>query len=182
VAEHWQAFMTTLESYQKGSPPHPGWSASTAPLVLPEGDFVPDCATWSGVYREVGSFATAANPEYAGSLTFELRCPENQRCGEQTPYRASIDITEASPDGTTGTGLWLHYDAVPVRSFGNLLVAYAESDLYDTLALAAGPESWCVNRPPPCRSPGARAGDVLFALMVNCSEASGVLQWGTLKP
>jgi hypothetical protein len=179
---HWTAFMSALESYQTSPRSDPDRSAANAPLVQPEGDFAPGCATWSGVYREVGSFATAADPEYEGRLTFQLTCPRDPRCGEAPPYRASIEITEPSPDGATGSGLWLAYADVPVQSLGNLLVAYADSDLYDTLALASGPDSWCVNRPPPCRSPGARAGEVLFAMMVNCSEGSGVLQWGTLTP
>jgi hypothetical protein len=180
-ADRWSAFIGALEGYQTSPKPDPRRSAATAPLVVPVGDFAPGCETWVGTYREVGSFATAADPSFEGGLTFTLGCPQGKRCGAAAPYRATIEIARASPDGATGTALWLRYDEVPVRAFGNLLVAYTDKPLYDKLSLDAGPDSWCASRPPPCRSPSAGAGEVLLGVMLNCAEGNGVLQWGALE-
>ena len=184
---HWAALVQALERLQKttkrGRIGTGGSSANDVLVIVPAaGDLPAGCTTWVGAYRDAGGFASAQQDRYDSVLRFDLRCSNGNNCGSaERPYRATIEIIEASADGATGTGSLYRYTDVPVRVIKQLLVAYTDSDLYPDAAKEIGPSAYCENRPAPCYAKSAGRGETLFAVLMNCSAGNGILQWGALS-
>jgi len=184
---HWTALIQALErlptSTERGRRGGVDASAKNVLVIVPAaGDLPAGCTTWAGAYRDAGRLGPTRHERYDSLLRFELSCTDGGLCGAaDRPYRATIEISEASADGATGTGSWYRYTDIPVRVVKHLLIAYTDTDLYPDAAKEIGPAAYCDNRPAPCYAKSAGRGETLFAVLMNCSAGTGILQWGALS-
>jgi hypothetical protein len=134
-----------------------GPSVAAVRLVEPVSGAVLDrCGNWDGHWvaeRRLGADAPGdlvPNLE----LTFDVHCPPEQACAAEGRWRADVELAAAGGPGGYGTGVDVRLRDVDVLAYDNLLLFRGSRPTSDA--------------------------HTLFALLFDCSDGLGLLQWGSL--